>query len=90
VFIDAAQLGVPEGTLKSDVYRLKRRYGELLREEMAQTVASPEEIDDELRHPNAFMASGGKGLILDSQYAGQAELTPGDRSDAPRREPLFC
>ena len=46
----AAQLGVPEGTLKSDVHRLKQRYGELLREEIAHTVASPEEIDDELRH----------------------------------------
>jgi RNA polymerase sigma factor (sigma-70 family) len=37
----AAQLGVPEGTLKSEVHRLKRRYGELLREEVAHTVASP-------------------------------------------------
>jgi len=46
----AAQLGVPEGTFKSDVHRLKQRYGELLREEIAQTVAKPEEIDDELRH----------------------------------------
>jgi DNA-directed RNA polymerase specialized sigma24 family protein len=46
----AAQLGVPEGTLKADVYRLKRRYGELLREEVAHTVASPEQIDDELRY----------------------------------------
>ncbi|MBI4324682.1 MAG: sigma-70 family RNA polymerase sigma factor [Chloroflexi bacterium] len=46
----AAHVGVPEGTLKSDVHRLKRRYGELLREEIAHTVAGPEEIDDELRH----------------------------------------
>jgi RNA polymerase sigma-70 factor (ECF subfamily) len=46
----AAQLGVPEGTLKSDVHRLKRRYGELLRAEIAHTVVRPEEIDEELRH----------------------------------------
>jgi DNA-directed RNA polymerase specialized sigma24 family protein len=46
----AAQLGVPEGTLKAEVHRLKRRYGELLRKELAHTVASPGEIDDELRH----------------------------------------
>ena len=46
----AGQLGVPEGTLKSEVHRLKRRYGELLREEIARTVASPGEIDDELRY----------------------------------------
>ena len=46
----AAQVGVPEGTFKSDVHRLKRRYGELLREEIAHTVSDPGEIDDELRH----------------------------------------
>jgi len=31
------------------VHRLRRRYQELLRAEIAQTVASPEEVDDELR-----------------------------------------
>ena len=46
----AGQWGVAEGTLKSDVHRLKQRYAQLLREEIAQTVARPEEIDDELRH----------------------------------------
>jgi len=46
----AAQLGVPEGTLKAEVHRLKRQYGELLREEVALTVACPEQIDDELRY----------------------------------------
>jgi len=46
----ARQLRIPEGTCKSDVYRLKRRYAEVIREEIAHTVASPDEIDDELRH----------------------------------------
>ncbi|MHC1769284.1 MAG: RNA polymerase sigma factor [Verrucomicrobiia bacterium] len=46
----AAELGVPEGTLKADVHRMKRRYGELLREEVAHTVTSPGQVDDELRH----------------------------------------
>jgi RNA polymerase sigma factor (sigma-70 family) len=46
----AAQLGVPEGTLKAEVHRLKRRYGRLLREEVAHTMAGPGEIDDELRY----------------------------------------
>jgi RNA polymerase sigma-70 factor (ECF subfamily) len=36
--------------VKSDVHRLKQRYGQLLREEIAQTVSRPEEIGDELRH----------------------------------------
>jgi DNA-directed RNA polymerase specialized sigma24 family protein len=52
----AAQLGVPEGTLKSDVHRLKQRYGQLLREEVAHTVSGPEEVDDELRHLMAVLA----------------------------------
>jgi RNA polymerase sigma-70 factor (ECF subfamily) len=52
----AARLGLPEGTFKSDVHRFRRRYGELLREEIAHTVASPEEIDDELRHLIAVVA----------------------------------
>jgi RNA polymerase sigma-70 factor (ECF subfamily) len=46
----ARQLGTPEGTLKSDVHRVKRRYGELLRAEIANTVAQPADIADELRH----------------------------------------
>lgn len=46
----AARFGVAEGTVKSDVHRLKRRYRELLREEIAQTVSTPAEIDEELRH----------------------------------------
>jgi DNA-directed RNA polymerase specialized sigma24 family protein len=52
----ASQSGVVEGTLKSDVHRLKQRYGQLLREEIAQTVACPEEIDDELHHLVAVLA----------------------------------
>ena len=46
----AASLGVAEGTLKSDVHRLKRRYGELAREEIAHTVGKPEDVEDEWRH----------------------------------------
>ncbi|HUU93959.1 MAG TPA: hypothetical protein VM238_22420 [Phycisphaerae bacterium] len=32
------------------VYRLRREYRRLLRAEIAQTVSSPEEIGDEIRH----------------------------------------
>ncbi len=52
----AAQLVVPEGTLKSDVHRLKQRYAQLLRKEVAHTVQDPEEVDDELRHLMAVLA----------------------------------
>ena len=46
----AAELGLSEGALKVAVHRMRQRYRELLRAEVADTVASPEEVDDELRH----------------------------------------
>lgn len=45
----AAKLGISEGAAKVAVHRLRRRFGELLRAEIAQTVESPAEIDDEIR-----------------------------------------
>jgi RNA polymerase sigma factor (sigma-70 family) len=46
----AAELGMTEGAVKSAVHRLRRRYGSLLREEIAHTVRDPSEVDDEVRH----------------------------------------
>lgn len=46
----AARHEMSEGAVKIAVHRLRQRYGELLREEIARTVGSPEEVDDELRH----------------------------------------
>jgi RNA polymerase sigma factor (sigma-70 family) len=46
----APRLGMTEGAIKVAVHRLRQRYRELLREEIAQTVASPAEIDDEIRY----------------------------------------
>jgi RNA polymerase sigma-70 factor (ECF subfamily) len=46
----AIALGMNEGALKVAVHRLRRRFRELFRAEVAQTVARPEEIDDEIRH----------------------------------------
>jgi len=46
----AADLGMTEAAVKMAVHRLRRRYRRLLRAQIAQTVASPEEIDDEIRH----------------------------------------
>jgi RNA polymerase sigma factor (sigma-70 family) len=45
----AAALGASENAAKVAVHRLRQRFGELLREEIAQTVETPEEIDDEIR-----------------------------------------
>ncbi len=45
----AAEFGLSEGALRVAVHRLRRRYRELLRAEIAQTVASPDQVDEELR-----------------------------------------
>jgi RNA polymerase sigma-70 factor (ECF subfamily) len=44
--------------MKSAVHRLRRRYRQLLREEIANTVASPDEVDDELRHLFSVLSRG--------------------------------
>ena len=36
--------------MHDSIYRLRQRYGELLREEIAQTVDRPEDVEDEIRH----------------------------------------
>ena len=46
----AAKLDTPENSVKSAIHRLRRRYGELLREEVAQTVEAPPLIDEEIRY----------------------------------------
>jgi RNA polymerase sigma-70 factor (ECF subfamily) len=45
----AVRLGMGEGALRMAAHRLRKRYGQLLREEIAQTLASPDEIDAEIR-----------------------------------------
>lgn len=45
----AARLQMTEGAVKVTVHRLRKRYGELLRDEIAQTLANPNDIDDEIR-----------------------------------------
>lgn len=45
-----AKLGMNEGAVKVAVHRLRHRYRDTLRAEIAATVADPEEVDDELRH----------------------------------------
>lgn len=51
------RLGINEGNLKVTVHRLRRRYRELLRAEIARTLDDPEAIDEEMR--DLFAALGG-------------------------------
>jgi len=53
----ASQLGLSEGAVKTAAHRLRQRYRELLREEVANTVAKPGEVEEELQH--LFAALGG-------------------------------
>ncbi len=45
----AANLDMTELAVKVAIHRLRRRYQEVIRAAIAQTVASPDDIDDELR-----------------------------------------
>ena len=45
----AARLGTTEGAIKVRVHRLRRRFGEMLRREVAEVVSSPDEVEDELK-----------------------------------------
>ena len=46
----AQQVGMSEGAFKVAVHRLRTRFKECLHQEVAQTVATTGEIEDELRH----------------------------------------
>lgn len=46
----AATLATTEGAVKAAVHRMRQRYRELFREEVAQTVAAPGEVEEEMRH----------------------------------------
>ena len=46
----AARLAMTDGAVKVAVHRLRKRYRELLRAEIAETVNDPSEVDVEMRH----------------------------------------
>ena len=45
----AKNLGISEGAAKKSASRMRHRFGELLREEIAHTVGRPDEVEDEIR-----------------------------------------
>lgn len=46
----ARELGLNEAAVRQEAHRFKKRFGLLLREEVAHTVAQPDEVAEELRH----------------------------------------
>ncbi len=52
----ARELGLTPGAVKVAAHRLRQRFGEVLRAEIAETVAKPEDIEEEIQH--LFQALG--------------------------------
>jgi len=46
----AYSLGMNEGAVKTAVHRMRKRYGQCLRAEIAEIVSNPADVDDEVRH----------------------------------------
>lgn len=53
----ARRLGMSEGAVKVAAHRMRRRYRDLLREEIARTVDRPDDVDGELRHLFGVLSS---------------------------------
>ncbi|HEV7927147.1 MAG TPA: sigma-70 family RNA polymerase sigma factor [Verrucomicrobiae bacterium] len=58
----AARLSLAENAVKNMVQGLRQRYGEVLREEMARLVATPAELEEELRLFFSVERGGGAAL----------------------------
>ena len=53
----ATQLGLSDGAVKVAIHRLRQRFREAIKTEIAQTVPESSDIDDELRHLLAVLLS---------------------------------
>jgi DNA-directed RNA polymerase specialized sigma24 family protein len=53
----ASSRGMSAGAVDVAVHRLRQRFGALLREEVAQTVASPDEVEEEIRYLISVLGS---------------------------------
>jgi RNA polymerase sigma factor (sigma-70 family) len=54
----ADKLGITETAARVAVHRLRQRYRQLIRAEVASTVASPEEVDEEMNHLFRVLTNG--------------------------------
>ena len=53
----AKRLGSTDGAVRMAIHRMRRRWGEILRDEISQTVADARQVEDELRHLFAVLDS---------------------------------
>jgi len=54
----STELGIAESAVIKQLYNLRQRYRSLLRDEVAQTVADPGDVEDEIRYLCAALAAG--------------------------------
>jgi RNA polymerase sigma factor (sigma-70 family) len=54
----ATTLGIAETAVKKQLHNLRQRYRSLLRDEVANTVANPAEVEDEIRYLCSALAAG--------------------------------
>lgn len=59
----ARELGLTEGAARVAVHRLRQRFNELLRAEVAQTVSTPAEVNEELRYLVTVLRDAQGGAI---------------------------
>jgi hypothetical protein len=52
----AAEMGMTAGAVKMAASRLRKRFGEILREEIARTLADPADVEQEIRALFAALA----------------------------------
>ncbi|MCB1095557.1 MAG: sigma-70 family RNA polymerase sigma factor [Verrucomicrobiae bacterium] len=58
----AEKLGVSEGTARVSLFRMRQRYGDLLRATISDTVVDPSEVADEISHLMSIFRSTTEGL----------------------------
>jgi RNA polymerase sigma-70 factor (ECF subfamily) len=46
----SARLGITESAVKGAVHRMRKRFGRILREQLAQTVHDPDQVDEEVKY----------------------------------------
>jgi len=81
-----ARLGLTEGAARQAAFRMRGRFGELLRMGMAQTVANPQDLEAEMRHFRAVLShpsAGGGSPPKRAEPKDPPEAGTIDRTDAP-------
>jgi hypothetical protein len=82
----ATEFQMTEGALRKAVHDLRHCFGALLREEVAETVATSAEIDDELRHiMRAWMKAGSPRSKSPTTGIGRRQCFLPPRSSRARR-----